>query len=47
MITRFFSCQGRMLRFATDLSAPSSNNEAEHTLRPVKIQQPPAAAGTP
>jgi transposase len=28
-----------ILRFATDLTVPFTNNEAERTLRPVKIQQ--------
>ncbi len=28
-----------ILRFATDLSVPFTNNDAERTLRPVEIQQ--------
>jgi transposase len=28
-----------ILRFATDLSAPFSNNVAERSVRPVKVQQ--------
>lgn len=39
LITRFRRYQDMILRFATDLSVPFTNNEAERTLRPVKIQQ--------
>jgi transposase len=39
LITRFSRYQDMILRFATDLSVPFTNNEAERTLRPVKIQQ--------
>jgi hypothetical protein len=28
-----------ILRFATDLPVPFTNNEAEHSIRPVKVQQ--------
>jgi transposase len=28
-----------ILRFATDLTVPATNNEAERAVRPVKIQQ--------
>jgi transposase len=39
LITRFRRYEDMILRFATDLSVPFTNNEAERTLRPVKIQQ--------
>lgn len=39
LITRFGRYEDMILRFATDLSVPFTNNEAERTLRPVKIQQ--------
>lgn len=39
LITRFHRYQDMILRFATDLTVPFTNNEAERTLRPVKIQQ--------
>lgn len=39
LIGRFHRYQDMILRFATDLTVPFTNNEAERTLRPVKIQQ--------
>ena len=36
---RFRHYEDMILRFATDLSVPFTNNEAERTLRPVKVQQ--------
>jgi len=39
LITRFDRYQDMILRFATDLTVPFTNNEAERALRPVKIQQ--------
>ncbi|MGH3763526.1 IS66 family transposase [Actinophytocola sp.] len=39
LITRFRHYEDMILRFATDLSVPFTNNEAERTCRPVKIQQ--------
>jgi transposase len=39
LITRFRRYEDMILRFAADLSVPFTNNEAERTLRPVKIQQ--------
>lgn len=39
LINRFRRYEDMILRFATDLSVPFTNNEAERTLRPVKIQQ--------
>jgi len=39
LITRFRRYEDMILRFATDLSVPFTNNEAERALRPVKIQQ--------
>jgi transposase len=39
LITRFRRFEDMILRFATDLTVPFTNNEAERTLRPVKIQQ--------
>jgi transposase len=39
LIGRFAKYEDMILGFATDLTVPFSNNEAERTLRPVKIQQ--------
>ncbi len=39
LITRFRRYEDMILRFATDLSVPFTNNEAERTLRPVEIRQ--------
>jgi transposase len=39
LIGRFIRYEDMILRFATDLSAPFSNNVAERSVRPVKIQQ--------
>jgi transposase len=39
LITRFRRYEDMILRFATDLSVPFTNNEAERALQPVKIQQ--------
>ena len=39
LIRRFHRYEDMILRFATDLTVPFTNNEAERTLRPVKIQQ--------
>jgi transposase len=39
LITRFRRYEDMILRFATNLSVPFTNNEAERTCRPVKIQQ--------
>jgi transposase len=39
LIKRFKRFEDMILRFATDLTVPWTNNEAERTLRPVKIQQ--------
>jgi transposase len=39
LITRFRRFEDMILRFATDLSVPFTNNEAERSCRPVKIQQ--------
>jgi len=39
LIKRFRRFEDMILRFATDLTVPLTNNEAERTLRPVKIQQ--------
>jgi transposase len=36
---RFTRFQDMILRFATDLAVPFSNNEAERSVRPVKVQQ--------
>jgi transposase len=40
LIQRFRRYEDMILRFATDLSVPFTNNEAERALRPVKVQQP-------
>jgi transposase len=39
LINRFHRFEDMIMRFATDLTVPFTNNEAERTLRPVKIQQ--------
>src|SRR5450755_3075809 len=39
LIRRFRRYQDMILRFATDLSVPWTNNQAERDVRPVKIQQ--------
>ena len=39
LIRRFRRYQDMILRFATDLTVPFTNNEAERSVRPVKIQQ--------
>jgi transposase len=39
LIARFRRFEDMILRFATDLSVPFTNNEAERACRPVKIQQ--------
>jgi transposase len=39
LITRFRRYEDMILRFATDLSVPFTNNAAERSCRPVKIQQ--------
>lgn len=39
LIKRFRRYQDMILRFVADLTVPFTNNEAERTLRPVKIQQ--------
>jgi hypothetical protein len=39
LIDRFHRFEEMILRFATDLSVPFTNNEAERAIRPVKIQQ--------
>jgi transposase len=39
LITRFRRYEDMILRFATDLSVPFTNNEAERSCRPVKVQQ--------
>ena len=39
LIRRFRRFEDMILRFATDLSVPFTNNEAERACRPVKIQQ--------
>lgn len=39
LIARFRRFEDMILRFATDLSVPFTNNEAERSCRPVKIQQ--------
>jgi transposase len=39
LIRRFRRYEDMILRFATDLSVPFTNNEAERACRPVKVQQ--------
>jgi transposase len=39
LITRFRRYEDMILRFATDLTVPFTNNSAERACRPVKIQQ--------
>ena len=39
LIGRFHRYQDMILRYTTDLAIPWTNNEAERTIRPVKIQQ--------
>jgi transposase len=39
LIRRFRRFEDMILRFATDLSVPFTNNEAERSCRPVKVQQ--------
>jgi transposase len=39
LIIRFRRFEDMILRFATDLTVPFTNNEAERALRPVKVQQ--------
>lgn len=39
LINRFRRYEDMILRFATNLAVPFTNNEAERTIRPVKIQQ--------
>jgi transposase len=39
LISRFRRFEDMILRFATDLSVPFTNNEAERACRPVKVQQ--------
>jgi transposase len=39
LISRFSRYEDMILRFATDLTIPFTNNEAERAVRPVKIQQ--------
>jgi transposase len=39
LISRFRRFEDMILRFTTDLSTPFTNNEAERSIRPVKIQQ--------
>ncbi|HZS22709.1 MAG TPA: IS66 family transposase [Pseudonocardiaceae bacterium] len=39
LINRFRRYENMILRFATDLSVPFTNNEAERSCRPVKVQQ--------
>jgi transposase len=39
LITRFKRYEDMILRFATDLSVPFTNNEAERAIRPIKVQQ--------
>jgi transposase len=39
LITRFRRYEDIILRFATDLAAPFTNNVAERSVRPVKVQQ--------
>lgn len=39
LIRRFRRFEDMILRFATDLTVPFTNNEAERAIRPVKVQQ--------
>jgi transposase len=39
LIRRFRRFEDMILRFATDLTVPFSNNAAERAVRPVKVQQ--------
>lgn len=39
LIRRFSRYQDMILRFATDLTVPFTNNQAERSIRPVKVQQ--------
>jgi transposase len=39
LIRRFRRFEDMILRFATDLTVPFSNNTAERAVRPVKVQQ--------
>lgn len=39
LIQRFHRFEDMILRFATDLAVPFTNNEAERAVRPVKVQQ--------
>lgn len=39
LIRRFRRFEDMILRFATDLTVPFTNNEAERAVRPVKVQQ--------
>jgi transposase len=39
LISRFRRFEDMILRFATDISVPFTNNEAERSCRPVKVQQ--------
>lgn len=39
LITRFRRYEDMILRFATDLTVPFTNNEAERALRPIKVHQ--------
>jgi transposase len=39
LIVRFRRYEDMILRFAADLSVPFTNNEAERSCRPVKVQQ--------
>jgi len=39
LINRFQRFEDMILRFATDLSVPFTNNEAQRARRPVKVQQ--------
>ena len=39
LISRFRRYEDMILRFATDLTVPFTNNQAERSCRPVKVQQ--------
>jgi transposase len=39
LLTRFRRYEDMILRFATDLAVPFTNNQAERSCRPIKIQQ--------